>query len=54
MGLVDAKYRFIWPSASFPGNTHDSMILQATQLWKDINENDFIPTISKKIDNVAH
>jgi hypothetical protein len=31
MGLVDAKYRFVWASVGFPGNTHDAMILQATQ-----------------------
>ena len=28
------------------------MILPATQLWKDINENDAIPFISKKIASV--
>ena len=26
MGLVDAKYRFMWVSCSFPGNSHDSII----------------------------
>lgn len=52
MGLIDAKYRFVWASAGFPGNTHDSMILQATQLWKDINGSDAIPAISKKIGKV--
>ena len=51
-GLIDANYRFVWASAGFPGNTHDSMILQATQLWKDINESDAIPAISKKIGKV--
>ena len=50
--MIDAKYRFVWASAGFPGNTHDSMILQATQLWKDINENEAIPAISKKIGKV--
>lgn len=28
------------------------MIFQATQVWKDINENDAIPLISKKIGEV--
>lgn len=26
MALVDAKYRFIWASCGFPGNSHDSVI----------------------------
>ena len=52
MGLVDAKYRFVWASVGFPGNTHDAMILQATQLWKDIHENNIIPLISKEIGKV--
>ena len=36
MSLVDAKYRFIWGSCGFPGNSHFSIILQSTSLWKDI------------------
>lgn len=52
MGLVDAKYRFVWASVGFPGNTHDAMILQATQLWKDISTNNAIPSISKYIGGV--
>ena len=27
MALVDAKYRFVWGSCGFPGNSHDSVIL---------------------------
>lgn len=49
MGLVDAKYRFVWASTGFPGNTHDAMILQSTQLWKDIANNNLLPAILKKI-----
>ena len=52
MGLVDAKYRFVWASVGFPGNSHDSMILQTTQLWKDITENNIIPSIAKIIEGV--
>ena len=33
MALIDSKYRFIWASAGFPGNSHDSVILQATELY---------------------
>ena len=49
MALVDAKYRFIWASAGFPGNSHDSVILQATDLWQRITNGEVIPPISKEI-----
>ena len=52
MGLIDAKYHFVWASIGIPRNTHDAMILQTTQLWKDITENDIIPSISKTISDV--
>ena len=50
MGLVDAKYRFIWGSCGFPGNSHDSTILQSTQLWTDITEGEAIPCMAKDLD----
>ena len=50
MILVDAKYRgFFWASVGFPGNSHDSVILQSTRIWKDITENNIIPSISRSI-----
>lgn len=49
MVLVDSHYRFIWVSRGFPGNSHDSIILQSTQLWKDITENDFVPSIGQEV-----
>ncbi|CAB3983349.1 Hypothetical predicted protein [Paramuricea clavata] len=49
MALIDAKYRFIWANAGFPGNSHDSVILQATELWQKITSGETIPLISKKI-----
>lgn len=36
MALVDADYRFIWASSGIPGNTHDSMIFQSTDLYNRI------------------
>ena len=27
MGMVDAKYKFIWASCGYPGNSHDSLIM---------------------------
>ena len=38
MSLVDSHYRFIWGSCGFPGNSHDSIILQSTDLWDSIQE----------------
>ena len=26
MGMVDFKYRFVWASCGYPGNSHDSVI----------------------------
>ena len=53
MGIVDAQYRFIWGSCGFPGNSHDSIIFQSTQLWADITEGQGIPPIGKDIDGVT-
>ena len=36
VGMADAKYHFIWASAGFPGNSHDSLIFQATNLYAHI------------------
>ena len=36
MALVDARYRFIWGSCGFPGNSHDSIVMQSTSLWSAI------------------
>ena len=52
IGMVDANYRFVWGSCSFPGNSHDSIIFQSTQLYSDIKESDFIPQISKDVSGV--
>ncbi|XP_065067513.1 uncharacterized protein LOC135693062 [Rhopilema esculentum] len=52
MALVDAKYRFIWGSCGFPGNSHDSIILQSTSLWKKIKDGKMIPEICQQIDAV--
>ena len=53
MGIVDVQYRFIWGSYGFPGNSHDSIIFQSTQLWADITEGQGIPPIGKDIDGVT-
>ena len=52
MAMVDSKYRFIWGSCGFPGNSHDAIIFQATELWEKLNEHDFIPDIAHKVADV--
>lgn len=53
MGLVDAKYRFIWASCGYPGNNHDSIIFQSTNLWQNIQCEGLIPEIAKKVSDVS-
>ena len=52
MALVDSKCRFIWGTCGFPGNSHDAIIFQSTQLWSDIKEGNFIPEIAAKLNGV--
>ena len=52
MAVVDAKYRFIWASVCYPGNSHDSIVLQSTHLWQEITENHAIPLICKYVHSV--
>ena len=47
MAVVDAKYRFVWGSCGFPGNSHDSVLLQSTSLWANIKEGIFSPNFSQ-------
>ena len=55
MGMVDAKYRFIWASCGYPGNhdsQHDSIILQSTSLWQEIARGKILPGIAKNVGGV--
>jgi len=47
IGVVDAKRKFIWASCGFPGNSHDSIIFQSTNLWSKITGGQTIPDIGK-------
>lgn len=49
MGVVDSKYRFVWASCGYPGNSHDSVIFQSTDLWNQIKNQDYLPKIGKKV-----
>ena len=48
MAFVDARYHFIWASCGFPGNSHDTVILQSTDLWHKIEEGEFIQKLARK------
>lgn len=43
---MDAKYRFLWASCGFPGNSHDAVIFR-TSIWSDIKEGKFLPDFSQ-------
>ncbi len=50
MAMVDAKYRFIWGTCGFPGNSYDSIILQSTSLWSSIQDGKFLPNFTQNLD----
>ena len=52
MAMVYAKYRFTWGSCGFPGNSHDSVILQSTDLWEQLQEKEYLPNIAKQINGI--
>lgn len=52
MGLVDARYSFLWASVGMPGNTHDSTNLQSTRLWKKIVDGSVLPEKVQKCNDV--
>ena len=52
MALVDAEYLFSWASVGAPGNTHDSVLLQSTDLWKRIVGGEMIPSVVQQVEGV--
>ena len=52
MTLFGAEYRFTWASVGAPGNTHDSTLLQSTDLWKKIVDGSIIPSVAQQVENV--
>ena len=38
MAKIDAKYKSVWASAGWPGNSHDAIIFQGTDLYKKLSE----------------
>ena len=51
MALVYSNYRFVWGSCRFPGNSHDSIIFQSTNLWNSIQQG-MLPSIGKLVGKV--
>ena len=49
MAMVDSHYCFIWGSCGYPGNSHDSIIFQSTDLWSKIQKGNYLPQIAKKV-----
>ena len=41
MAVVGVKYRFIWGSCRYPGNSHDSMTFQSTELYSSLTSDRF-------------
>ncbi len=52
MGLVDSHYRFVWASCGYPGNSHDAIIFESTELCSKIKEGNCIPEIKNNIGGV--
>ena len=42
-------HRFIWASVGAPANTHDSTLLQSTDLRKRISEGEMIPNVVQQV-----
>ena len=43
MAIVDAKSRFMWASSGYPGNSHDAIIFQLTDLYNKILNENYLP-----------
>ena len=50
--MVDSKYRFVWGSSGFLGNSHDAIIFKSTNLW-DALQNGLLPNIAKVVGEVG-
>ena len=52
MSLMDAEYWFIWASVGALVNTHDSILLQSTDLWEIIVGGDMIPNVVQQLEDI--
>ena len=46
--MVDSKYRFVWASCGYPGNSHDPIIFQSTDPWNRIKNQEYPPPPPQK------
>ena len=47
MGIVEADYKFLWTFVGLPGSSNDSFPFQASLLYQNIGDNDFLPEVQK-------
>ena len=52
MSLVDAEYWFIWASVGASVNTHCSILLRSTDLWKIIVRGGMIPNVVQEVQDI--
>ena len=52
MSLIDAENCLIWDSVAATENTHDSTLLQSTDLWRNIVEGNVFPNQGQKVVNI--
>ena len=52
MGIVDAKYRFLWASSRLPGSVHGTTIFLSTELYIMLNDGNGFPDMYKEHDGV--
>lgn len=46
MVIVDVKYRFVWASCGFPGNSHDSLVFRTASFYDSIvNSNKILSVV---------
>ncbi len=50
MGMLDAKYRFVWASVGLPGSVHDATILQSSAMYRKLKDGDILPEIFKEFE----
>ena len=49
MGIVEADYKFLWTFLGLPGSSNDSFPFQASLLYQNIGDNDFLPEVQKYV-----
>ena len=53
MAMVNAKYRLIWASSGWPGNSHDAVVIQATKIYDQLAEGKTFPGVAFKENGIT-